>query len=412
MFSTKIKFSIMTAAVVAVFAPINAAKATNGMMMTCVGTYKCGMGGAGLAIASDPTAATINPALSARMGNSAIINAGWFHATVKRNITGNGTFANTANGEQTSDASDFMNASAGVNYRVDDNLGISVNVYPGGGGATDWNDSRTTVGGSNSLSDDRDMRWRLFNLQLAAAWAPNDTSAYGLGLVLARGDMKTSSIYGGVGGALTPAVNSGVVDVAYGAGFQVGGVWDVYPTVTLAADYHSRVYMERFHKYRNVFNSTLDRPATVSAGLDYKYSPETNIAFDVKRIIYTGVYSMSSQPGADGGFGWEDTNVVMLGAQHQLTDSLQVRAGYNYGDTPIDTEHVFANVLLPGIVEHHFTAGASYTMGNIDLGISGYVTPTAKITDSGSGDGYSKMGKGTWLSHKQYGSQVSLKYNF
>ena len=82
MFSTKIKVSVLTAAAVAMFAPLNQANATNGQLPTCVGTYKCGMGGAGLTIASDPTAATINPALAARMGNSAIINAGWFHADV------------------------------------------------------------------------------------------------------------------------------------------------------------------------------------------------------------------------------------------------------------------------------------------------------------------------------------------
>ncbi len=413
MFSTKIKVSVLTAAAVAMFAPLNQANATNGQLPTCVGTYKCGMGGAGLTIASDPTAATINPALAARMGNSAIINAGWFHADVERNIgTGNSTASNTAGGTQSSDASDFLNASLGVNYRVSDNLGLNISVYPGGGGATDWDNSRVTAFyGASTLSDDRDIRWRMFNLQIATAWAPNETSSYGLGLVLTRADMKTTAVYGASSGAPTTNLNPGVVDVAYGAGFQVGGVWDVYPDVTLAADYHSQVYMERFHKYRYVFLSSVNRPATVSVGMDYKYSPETIIALDVKHVMQDAISTMNTTP-SNGGFGWDNMNIIMLGAQHQLNDDLQVRAGWNYGNSPIADDRTFANVLFPAIVEHHFTAGGTYKMDALEFGLSAYITPTRKQTDPGTGDGYSVMGKDTWLSHRQYGSQLSVKYNF
>jgi len=302
----------------------------------------------------------------------------------------------------------------GVNYRVDDNLGLNISVYPGGGGATDWNDSRTAGSGQQTLSDDRDIRWRMFNLQLAAAWAPNEKSSYGLGVILTRADMKTTSVYGsGTAGNGTPTTNSnpGTVDVAYGAGFQIGGVWDVYPTVTLAADYHSRVYMQRFQKYKNVFNSTVDRPATASIGMDYKYSPETIIALDFKHIMNDAIATMNVTP-ANGGFGWDNVNVIMLGAQHQLNDDLQIRAGWNYGNSPIADDRTFANVLFPAIVEHHFTAGGTYKMDALEFGLSAYVTPTRKQTDPGTGDSYSVMGKDTWLSHRQYGSQLSVKYNF
>ncbi len=413
MFSTKIKVSVLTAAAVAMFAPLNQANATNGQLPTCVGTYKCGMGGAGLTIASDPTAASINPALISRMGNSAIINAGWFHADVKRNVaTGAGTASNTAGGTQSSDASDFLNASLGVNYRVGDNLGLNISFYPGGGGATDWDHSRTIdTGATNSLSDDRDIRWRMFNLQIGTAWAPNDKSSYGFGVILTRADMKTTSIYGASSGNLTTNNNPGAVDVAYGAGFQLGGVWDFTDTVTVAADYHSRVYMERFEKYPNVFASTVDRPATLSFGMDYKYSPETIVALDFKHIMNDAIDTMNLTP-ANGGFGWDNVNVIMLGAQHQLNDDLQVRAGWNYGNSPIADDRTFANVLFPAIVEHHFTAGGTYKMDALEFGLSAYVTPTRKQTDPGTGDSYSVMGKDTWLSHRQYGSQLSVKYNF
>jgi long-chain fatty acid transport protein len=412
MFSTKFKFSVLTAAAVAVLAPFHTAQATVGQLPLCVGTYKCGMGGAGVSIASDPTAATINPALAARMGSSAIINAGWFHADVERNISqGSPALANLAGGQQKSDASDFLNASMGVNYRVDDNLGLNISFYPGGGGATDWDDSRVGPGaGGSTLSDDRDIRWRMFNLQLAAAWAPNDTSSYGLGVILTRADMKTTALYSKVQTPTTNA-NPGAIDVAYGAGVQIGGVWDVYPTVSLAVDYHSRVFMERFEKYPNVFKSTVDRPATFSIGVDYDYSPETTIALDVKHIMNDGMAVMNLS--ADlGGFGWNNVDVIMLGVQHQMTDTLQVRAGYAFANSPIDANNIFANILFPATVEHHFTGGATYTMDAIEIGLSAYMTAKNTLTDNGSGGGYSRMGRGSWVSHQQYGSQASVKYNF
>jgi len=125
------------------------------------------------------------------------------------------------------------------------------------------------------------------------------------------------------------------------------------------------------------------------------------------------VDTIATKPQADGGFGWNGITVIMVGAQHKVSDALQVRVGYNYGNSPIDEEHVFANILYPAIVEHHFTAGLNYALSDsFDVGGSAYWTPTAKKTDSGLGDSFSQNGVGSTLWHQQYGAQVSLKYNF
>jgi len=153
MMTFKQKFTLASAtAALAVMAPLGAANATNGQLPTCVGTYKCGMGGAGLSIASDPTAAAINPALAAKMGNSAIVSAGWFHADVERDLSATTSpNVNRNGGKQKSDASDFANGSMGVNYVLSDTRALNISLYPGGGGATDWDDSRTTAG--NNIND-------------------------------------------------------------------------------------------------------------------------------------------------------------------------------------------------------------------------------------------------------------------
>ncbi|MCW8862983.1 MAG: hypothetical protein OQK07_11240, partial [Rhodospirillales bacterium] len=99
--------------------------------------------------------------------------------------------------------------------------------------------------------------------------------------------------------------------------------------------------------------------------------------------------------------------------QHRLDDQWTVRAGWNYGESPIDSEVVFANALFPAIVEHHLTAGASYKISDAwELGLSAYFAPEKSLTDSGNGDTYSQNGAQTKISHYQYGAQASLKWNF
>ncbi len=171
--------------------------------------------------------------------------------------------------------------------------------------------------------------------------------------------------------------------------------------------------MERFSKYRNIFNSTLDRPPTITVGMDVKATDSTIVALDLKYINYENIKAMSSQPFADGGFGWKDMTVIALGIQHQYNKALTFRLGYNYGNSPIEDEYVFANVLLPAIVEHHFTAGATMKFSNaMEFGWSAFITPEASITDAGTGDMFSSGGTQTRMTAQQYGTQLSFKYKF
>jgi|TARA_Y100000294_G_scaffold160287_3_gene163754 long-chain fatty acid transport protein len=171
--------------------------------------------------------------------------------------------------------------------------------------------------------------------------------------------------------------------------------------------------MERFLKYKNIFNSTVDRPPVVSVGMDIKPTDATTISLGVKHINNENIKTLGSGPQADGGFGWKNLTVFALGVQHQLNNALTLRAGYNYNNSPIDEEHVFANVLLPAIVEHHFTAGATLKFSNtMEFGWSAFVTPVTSVTDSGGGDSFSANNPGVKLTSQQYGTQLSFKYSF
>ncbi|HEX2799282.1 MAG TPA: outer membrane protein transport protein, partial [Thermoanaerobaculia bacterium] len=98
------------------------------------------------------------------------------------------------------------------------------------------------------------------------------------------------------------------------------------------------------------------------------------IAFDVQQIYYSNTESignpllpnlMTAHLGDDSGagFGWKDVTAYKLGLQWAASPSLTLRAGYAYAKQPIPESEVLFNILAPGVIEHHITAGVSAKVG-------------------------------------------------
>jgi long-chain fatty acid transport protein len=60
------------------------------------------------------------------------------------------------------------------------------------------------------------------------------------------------------------------------------------------------------------------------------------------------------------GFGWTDQTVYKLGVQYGVNNRLQVRAGYNYGKSPIPNVQLAFGTLAPATVEKHYSVGFTY----------------------------------------------------
>jgi long-chain fatty acid transport protein len=94
------------------------------------------------------------------------------------------------------------------------------------------------------------------------------------------------------------------------------------------------------------------------------------VAIDVGRINYSDVAAVSNPSAAQAplgaangpGFGWKDINVFKLGAAWRMSDGLTLRAGYNKGDNPISPADVTFNILAPGVIKDHYTAGFTYAL--------------------------------------------------
>ncbi|MEA1048934.1 outer membrane protein transport protein [Lamprobacter modestohalophilus] len=206
-------------------------------------------------------------------------------------------------------------------------------------------------------------------------------------------------------------------DSAFGYGFQIGGLWDVNPMLTVGASYRTKMYMGKFDKYSDLFaeGGKFDLPAVGTIGLAIRPNDRLAFAFDVQHIWYSDIPAIANendlamkcdlgaalgQPSAPGatydgryclggskgaGFGWDDMTVFKLGVQYAVNDKLKVRAGYSHGDGPIDGTQVAFNTLAPATPEDHFTIGASYLIqDNFELGFWAMYAPEDTIKGPGA----------------------------
>lgn len=412
MFSRITLVAIGLAAAMVVSVTSTPAGANNGMASYCVGTANCGMGGAGIAEANDATNVAINPALSGKLGNEVSLNLGWFHP--ERTLgPGSGAMSNTAAGSQTSQLSDYPDGSIGVNARLSPEFAVALAAWAAGGGETKYDKSRIAPGmlSPNSNAFDNQVRIRQMNMAAGVAWSPAQWQSYGMSLILGYQDFKTNMAVACCPGNSTTDGN-GERDRAYGWGVRVGGLWDLAESLSIGLTGATPVRYQRFDKYKDLFKGGVDQPGSIGAGMSLRVTPSFNIVVDSKMLFWSKVDAIGTVP-SQGGFGWKDQPVFMLGGQYQASEDWTLRAGWNYGPSPIENTFVFANGLFPAITEHHFTAGLGYKLTEKwELSGSGYYSPENSIVDSGNGDSYSQFGRGTSISLKQYGGQLGLRWKF
>ena len=395
------------------------ANATFGMLPHCVGTVKCGMGGAGSARGIAAVDATVNPAVGAQMGNQYQVNLGVFKAnvtgrtsTTTYNAAGVATNAGRVQGPVQHSDGTFPNGSLGVNYKIDDKTTFNLSIVPGGGGASKWARSRTADAGQTT--NDQEITYEMVYIQPSMAFKVSDKASYGVGAILSRATMKTDSIYGN----FTATANPNSKATFWGVGFQAGGVWNLADLNQgkFAVNLRSPVWhQDTGTNYNNkVFVSPIDTPMQLTAGIDFVPMDKLTVAMDYKYVNWAGTETIGAWPAATpAGFGWVDQHIVMFGLEYALDDATNLRAGYSHGNSPIREDNVFANFLFPAIVEDHFTVGADTNIGGaMNVGFSAYVTPEASLVDNGTGGSYSAMGAGTSLRHQQYGFQLSFKNDF
>lgn len=164
-------------------------------------------------------------------------------------------------------------------------------------------------------------------------------------------------------------------------------------------------------------------PASYGVGIAVKPSAALTIAADVKRIEYSDVQSVGNplsnlflgKPlGAEGGpgFGWRDITAWKLGVTYAASDTWTLRTGYGHSGNPVPGSETLFNILAPGVVSHHITAGATYTTGS-GVELTGYVMHAPKQTVRGVGSIPAPYGGGNAdisLGETSFGLSAGFKF--
>jgi long-chain fatty acid transport protein len=186
-------------------------------------------------------------------------------------------------------------------------------------------------------------------------------------------------------------------DDSTGVGVRLGWLGHVGDYVTVGATWQSKTHMGRFAKYSGLFadSGAFDIPESYGLGVAVHPTKALTIGLDWQRILYSGVPAVGNSlnslfagvplGASDGpGFGWRNISVVKLGGSYSINESVTVRAGVSKSQQPIPSSQTFFNILAPGVIQTHLTAGANWNLGNRNS-ISAAWLHAFKKTVNGSG---------------------------
>ena len=386
---SKKKLSLAVAVAAGLAVP-GLASATNGYFAHGYGTQTKGLAGAGVAFSQDSLAAATNPAGMVLVGERFDIGVAAFSPI--REYTASGTSGpqpppafNLANGTVESDNELFFIPHLGYNWMLDPNNSIGVSVYGNGGMNTEYKAAKTPGGLGTFFAGTAgvDLSQLFVAGTYAHKFAPN--SSVGASLIGVYQRFKATGL-GSFAGFSTDAANlsNRGYDTSTGFGGKVGGQFDLGSGAAIGASYQTKMRMSEFSKYKGLFaeQGDFDIPATGTIGAAFNFMPGHTLVFDIQRIFYSdvdaignpllpnlGLCGQNVNPavnclgGSNGaGFGWEDMTIYKLGYQFKVNPQWTLRAGYSQGDQPIPSSEVLFNILAPGVVEDHFTAGFTWNM--------------------------------------------------
>lgn len=347
--------------------------ATDGYFAAGYGVKQQGQGGAGVALPQDSLAAATNPAGMVFVGNRFDFGATLFRPIRGGTITGNQLppgYPNVNGDYDANESKYFLIPEFGYNHLLTSKVSLGVSVFGNGGMNTSYVTPIPLLGSSKAGVD---LQQLFVNPTLAVK--VNARNAFGVSLNLAYQRFKAEGLQNfavaNFSGAPADVTNGGYAS-SVGAGVRVGWLGEVSDKVTLGATFQSKTYMGKFKNYAGLFaeQGGFDIPASFAAGVALKVHPKVTVAVDGERIQYGQVKSIAN-PGSNQallgsdngpGFGWQDITAVKTGIAYKFRPTLTLRGGYNHSGVPFANTETFFNLLAPGVVQNHLTAGATWNL--------------------------------------------------
>jgi len=391
-----------------------AAHATNGYQLIGVGAYQKGMGGAVAANPGSAMSAITNPAGMAAIGDRADFSMEAFMPKRTADFSNNsaqggekedseaGLYGIPAIGwtAPVADGSDFYfgggmygTSGLGVDYgkTIFGGNPFAGGPVPGGFGTGNYG-TQTAFDGFSNI--------QFWQMAPTLAWSMNDQLKLGASLNVdyqsvafdqRLTDQNDNQIMNFRLGRTAQSLGYGV---SLGALFKINSMFQVGAYYKSEQMFGDMEYQLRANDILNfpdgngglvtstggTYKMDLDFPQQFAAGLKFTPMDTLTVSADVKWINWsatmdelevTGDFNSGNYGG--GGPtnqnaaldpGWDDQIVYALGVDYQVMKDLNLRAGYNYAEAPIEKDDVFSNLLLPAMTEQHLTLGATYRLNN------------------------------------------------
>lgn len=371
---------------------VASAQAGGGYFLLGYGPMAHQSGGTAAAVGFDGFAGATNPAKQAFTDER--LDLGVLLFSPYRRVERSGAQDSRYDLISTSRNSFFALPEAGYVQRIDDTLSWGVSLYGNGGLNTEYPDDNGEPGSNFNPARCGDAPANFFlgcgkaGFDLAQviiaptlSWKFHPEHSVGVTPLLAFQRFKAYGFqaFEGVSSAPDALTNRGY-DEAYGAGVRVGWFGRILPSLDLGAAYSTRIYMEKFDKYRGLLadGGDFDIPANFSVGFAHRPLAKWTLAGDVQRVLYgeikalsNGVLASLQDPENSGlgsrngsGFNWRHQTNYRVALIHELTPTLTLRAGYAYGrlaqaDSSIDS--VSFNLLAPN-PRGNVTAGFTWAV--------------------------------------------------
>ena len=377
-----------------------AALATNGYLIHGVGTRAKALGGAGSAFPQDALVAGVNPAGMVHVGKRYDIGMAVFNPNRQYTVSGAPTFfPNTiglAPGTVESESEYFFVPNFGAAWEIgggSSTLGLA--LYGQGGMNTDYP--------TNTFFLSQPVGVDLSQMFIVPSWATRLGANHSIGLapILAVQFFEVQGIqaFGGLSSDPANLTNNGH-DQSTGFGARLGYLYKGGTGFSFGASWQSEIDMDEFSDYAGLFagQGDFDIPSNWVVGIAYESASGSVFMLDYQEILYSDVAAVSNPllpalglafmgnpagllGAATGpGFGWEDMSVIKAGYQWGTGQPWTWRVGFSTGDQPIPPSEVFFNILAPGVMEEHFTAGFSRAMGGGELNLSFMYAPSVSVS--------------------------------
>lgn len=417
---------IRTACFATILIPV-AAAATNGYQLIGVGSYQKSLGGAVTANPGSAMTAITNPAGMIRIGKRADFSMEAFMPERSTDFTALG-------GDKVESDSELYGVPAiGWTAPIGENpdLFFGGGMYGTSGLGVDYQE--TLMMPAEASFTGNDLVWdgysniAFWQMAPTLAWNANEKLSLGVALNI---DYQQVSFAQRIRDEIADAnfnFDLSRSANAFGFGLSFGVLYDIGESVTLGASYKSKQWFSELeYNLRDgdidmslmggpvypggKYTLDLDFPQQAAIGIAWRPGERWTISADLKWIEWSDTMGELKVVGPEGydfsmDPGWDDQVVYAAGLDFLATDQLNLRFGFNYAESPIDETTAANNLILPGVVEEHYTFGMEYRFTHWELAFHYMYAPKNTIRAENTFPG-------TVISLKEQSVGVNLGYRW